>query len=347
MTRANLMAVGIVCLLAGHGVAGPGEYLKKPDAWFQSEEAKQIAANILSHQSDLGGWPKNISTTAKPDSGNRSDLKPTFDNGATTDELRFLARIHMVTRNVEYRKAFERGFDYILTAQYANGGWPQFHPPGNGYHRHITFNDNAMVRLMLFLRETATQDGYTFLDGDRRRRAQAAFDNGITCIIACQVRVNGKLTAWCAQHDEIDFRPRSARTYELATLSGAESVGITRLLMSLEKPSPEVVRAVHAAAAWFESAKVTGLRTTIVKDDKAPKGTNKLMVKDPSAPPLWARFYSIDSNKPVFSDRDGVPKTDLAEIGYERRNGYAWYGTWPQKLLAEEYPAWRAKYEAK
>ncbi len=69
------------------------------------------------------------------------------------------------------------------------------------------------------------------------------------------------------------------------------------------------------------------------KDPKAAKGTNKVVVRDPNAPPLWARFYNIETNAPVFADRDGIPKATLAEIGDERRNGYAWYGNWPQKLL--------------
>jgi hypothetical protein len=30
----------------------------------------------------------------------------------------------------------------------------------------------------------------------------------------------------------------------------------------------------------------------------------------------------------------------VKEIESERRNGYAWYGTWPEKLLKTEYPAW-------
>src|SRR4051794_36403389 len=40
-------------------VVSPGAYLKKPEAWFTTGEAKRIAGNILSYQSDLGGWPKN------------------------------------------------------------------------------------------------------------------------------------------------------------------------------------------------------------------------------------------------------------------------------------------------
>jgi hypothetical protein len=71
------------------------------------------------------------------------------------------------------------------------------------------------------------------------------------------------------------------------------------------------------------------------------------VVKDPAAPPLWARFYEIGTNRPIFSDRDGVAKHALAEIGYERRNGYAWLGTWPQHLLEREYPAWKQRVGAK
>src|SRR5262245_34061924 len=141
-------ALALLFLLAPAEVsAKPAAYLKKPDDWFAKAEAKRIADAILTHQSDLGGWPKNIDTTAAY-TGERKAIKPTFDNGATTDELRFLARIYKATEDDRYRKAFEKGLDYVLKAQYANGGWPQSHPPpARSYPRHITFNDHAMVRL--------------------------------------------------------------------------------------------------------------------------------------------------------------------------------------------------------
>ena len=28
-------------------------------------------------------------------------------------------------------------------------------------------------------------------------------------------------------------------------------------------------------------------------------------MQDPSAPPLWTRFYDLESSRPMFSDRDG------------------------------------------
>jgi PelA/Pel-15E family pectate lyase len=259
--------------------------------------------------------------------------------------LRYLAHMFQATKDETYRTAFLKGLDYILKAQYDNGGWPQFYPPhpGTPYQRYITFNDNAMVRLMLFLRDVHNQGLFQFVDADRRQKCQLAFDKGIDCILKCQIKVDGKLTAWCAQHDEKDFSPRIARSYELVSLSGSESVGITDLLMSLDRPSPELVQAVEGAVAWFEAAKIPGIRVERRPDSQAAKGFNKVVVQDSAAPPMWARFYEIGANRPIFSDRDGVAKHDLAEIGYERRNGYNWLDYWPRDLLAKRYPAWKAK----
>jgi PelA/Pel-15E family pectate lyase len=345
-----VVAGTILLSLSIPAVAGKGirPYLREPADWFKTAEAGQIAANILSFQSDLGGWPKNVDTTATRYSGDRNKLQPTFDNGATTDELRFLARIYDATHDQTYRSAFEKGFAYILKAQYANGGWPQYFPPGRKYPRYITFNDDAMVRLMEFLREVERSPLYEFVGVDRRKAARQAFDRGVECILKCQVKVGGKLggklTVWCAQHDEQDFSPRRARSYELPSLSGSESVGIVRLLMSLDSPDARVIQSVQAAVEWFKTAEIHGIRQDIRPDSRSPKGTNKVIVKDPDAPPMWARFYEIGTDRPMFVDRDGIPKYELSEIGYERRNGYAWLGNWPQRLLTTEYPAWLKRW---
>lgn len=327
--------------LAAGGGAAP--YLKKPDAWFSTAEAKRIATDILSYQSELGGWPKNTDTVDDVYKGDRKDLRPTFDNGATTDELRFLARCYNATKEESYQKTFSRGLAYILKAQYPAGGWPQFYPPGKGYARHITFNDGAMVRLLEFVREVNSAETYAFVPAAERKEAGEAFEKGIACILKCQIKVAGKPTVWCAQHDERDYSPSLARAYELPSFSGSESVGVTKLLMSLDRPSPEVIAAVDGAMAWFESAKLTGIRLDRKPDPKGPKGVDLTVVTDSSAPPLWARFYDLKTGKPMFCDRDGVPKASIAEIGYERRNNYAWYGNWPQSLLEKNYPAWKTR----
>ena len=65
-------------------------------------------------------------------------------------------------------------------------------------------------------------------------------------------------------------------------------------------------------------------------------------MSDPGAPPLWARF-TIETNRPMFSGRDGVKKYSLAEIERERRNGYAWYGNWGESV-AFRHHEWRQKW---
>src|ERR1041384_2473891 len=259
-------AILLILLLTSGVRAAPKQYLSKDDAWFAGAQARQIADNILSHQSELGGWPKNIDTTASPFTGDKKELKPTFDNSATTDELRFMARFYNAAKDERCRNAFEKGYDYILKAQYPTGGWAQFYPPDKQYHRYITFNDDDMVRLMNFLRETYTSPAYGFLDQERKGHAREEFEKGIQCILKCQIKVGGKLTAWCAQHDEKDYSPRPGRSYELVSISGGESVGIVRLLMSLEHPSAEVIQAVENAVAWFEAAKLKGIKVVMVED---------------------------------------------------------------------------------
>jgi pectate lyase len=316
-------------------------YLAEPDSWFRSLQGRQVLENVLSFQTTLGSWPKNIDNTSAAFKGDPSTLRGTFDNSATTSELQLLARAHSVAPDARIRTAFIKGLDHILAAQYPHGGWPQRFPPGDGYARYITFNDDTMVRLMNFLRNVSNTDDKALVDDRRRELASQAFDRGVDCILRCQIVVGGTLTAWCAQHDENDFRPRPARTYELASLSGSESVGITRLLMSIDKPSPDIMRAVEGAVAWFESAKLRGLKVDYRDDPRAPRGKDKVVVEDPSAGLLWARFYDIETNQPIFVDRDGIPKKHLSDIGYERRNGYGWLGTSPQSLLETDYPRWR------
>lgn len=337
MRRPPPVSIALALVLAMTPTAGAeafrwSRYQSKPDAWFRGEEGAEVARNLRSYQSDAGDWPKNLDTSARPYTGDRSRLHGTFDNGATVGETRFLARAFVAAGRSEDREAVLKALDHILAAQYPTGGWPQTSPPGKGYARHITFNDDTMINLMELLRDVANSDAFAFVDAPRREAARRAFDAGLACILRCRVVVHGKPTVWCAQHDEVTYEPRGARTFELASLSGSESARILALLMSLDDPSPEVVRAVHAGARWFEASKLLGIRI-------AAAGGDRKVVEDPNAPPLWARFYDLESNRPFFCDRDGVKKWSLAEIGAERRNGYAWYGAWGQSV-ASRYASW-------
>lgn len=316
--------------------------LRQPAAYYATAEARALAGKVLAHQTPSGGWPKNTDfATAAP----AAHADPTIDNGATTTPLHFLARVISASGKdaaPEWRAAFERGVDYLLAAQYPNGGWPQFFPLRKGYYTHITYNDDAMVHALEFVRDISEGKApFAFIDKERRARAEAEMAKGIECILRTQVREHGVLTVWCAQHDEKTLAPAWARNYEPPSLSGSESVGIVRFLMSIEKPSPEVVAAIESAVDWFAKHKITGFR---YERFQGPDGKpDRRLVADPAAPPLWARFYELETDRPLFVDRDRVFRYDHAELSRERRSGYSYCGGWAASLLAKDYPRWRER----
>jgi PelA/Pel-15E family pectate lyase len=263
----------------------------------------------------------------------KKDTDSTIDNGATYTQLSYLARVYTAQHQERHRESFLKGLDYLLKAQYPNGGWPQFYPDLSGYYKHITFNDNAMMGVMKLLRDTAAaKQPYAFVDEGRRAAAARAVEKGIDVVLKTQVIVNGERTVWCAQHDEVTLAPAPARKFEVVSLSGGESVEIVRFLMSIKNPSPAVIEAVESAVKWFEKSQLRGI-----------KWVDSTVVKDPAAGPIWARFYEIGTNRPIFVGRDSVVKYDVMQIEDERRTGYAWYVGEAAKLLEKDYPAWQKK----
>lgn len=315
--------------------------------WYASAEATAIAASIAQYQTPEGGWPKNTDMTRLPSKAFLDETKfdhraPTIDNGATTTQLHFLAQVLTAEPDDTLRAVFLRGFDYLLAAQYANGGWPQYFPLIPGYYTHITYNDDAMVNVLTLLRAVAQNKApYAFVDETRRAKAAAAVEKGLACILRTQVKQQGRRLAWCAQHDEYNLLPAWARNFEPPSLSGGESVGIVKFLMGVENPGPEIIAAVEGAVNWFKAVPVHGLR---VDETTGPDGKkDRHAVADPGAPELWARFYELGTNRPLFMGRDRVVHYDFNEIERERRTGYGYLGNWPADLLAKDYPRWRAK----
>ncbi|HKO93736.1 MAG TPA: pectate lyase [Polyangiaceae bacterium] len=320
-------------------------------AWYATAEARTVADNVLYYQNPDRGWPKNIDMTTRTAALGEQSM---IDNDATTTQIDFLARVYMASGCPAYGTAASAGISYLLDAQYENGGWPQRYPNPQGYPAHITYNDNAMVHVLELLRDVATHaERFAFVETATAVQAEGAVEQGIGCILATQVVTNGSKTGWCAQHDEVSLAPAQARSYELPSLSGSEGAALLRLLMSIEQPSPEVRAAVEGAAAWFDAVKLTGIRVQRVVDATQVSGEDRVVVEDPAAPPLWARFYELNTDRPIFSSRCEVPECaddpffmrrySLAEIENERRTGYSWYGNWPAQALAD-LPAWRARW---
>ncbi len=146
---------------------------------------------------------------------------------------------------------------------------------------------------------------------------------------------NGQPTVWAQQHDALTLAPVAGRNYEPAALSSGESADVLLYLMQLPHPSPAVIAAVNAGVAWLKNAVITGQEWV---GSRGTSGGRHLETK-PGATPIWARYYSITTEKPVFGDRDKTIHDDVSELSLERRNGYAWYSSGPQQAL-DAYATW-------
>lgn len=314
-----------------------------------------VADNMLLYQRSVGGWAKHIGEVkidykkklspaekaGVADDIGRNDA--TIDNDATTKEIRYLVAAYKKWNNKSYLAAAENGIRYLLKMQYPNGGFPQFYPDSSLYRSQVTYNDNAMINALNILWDVAhKKNDFEVVDGSLVAPCGVAIKKGIDCILKTQVKVKGKLTVWCAQYDKKSLQPAKARAFELASLSGSESVGIVKFLMKIAQPSKQVKEAINCAVQWFEQSKIVGYNFVDKPDPSLPKGRDRVLVTQAGSV-IWARFYDIDTNKPFFSGRDSIKKWDFADIEYERRNGYAWYGTWPRKLLEADYPKWLTK----
>jgi PelA/Pel-15E family pectate lyase len=356
IAMALLLAMNCAATAAVGILPAANQALKQPDSWFSSDDGRRLAENLLSWQNANGGWWKNYDASKPRPAGDipaRSDDGPagdneivwrntsTFDNGATYSEMRILARAARVLGDAKYKDAFNRGLKFIFESQYPNGGWPQRFPLQNNYGRHITFNDQAMIGVMDLLKDIAEgKPDFAFVSDSDRKHAGEAFDRGVDCILKCQIKVNGKLTAWCEQHDEITLAPANARTYELASISGDESAGIVLVLMRVKNPNQQIRDAIDAAVAWYDVTKIPGKRYDKVTDASG-KVTDRVLSDDPAGV-VWARFYEIETNKPFFCNRDGVKQDSLDKVSQERRAGYAWYGDWG-KPLPKAYAEWKKR----
>ena len=335
--------------------------LNQPAAWYGSTDAVRIAGIIVSFQTPAGGWSKNLNLTAQPRAPGESfapdnnsrypgkndfdaapashwDYVGTFDNDATVTELRFLAKVIAAgdTRQVKsLKKSFSHGMDYIFAAQYPNGGWPQVWPLQGGYHDAITCNDDAMINILNLLRDvSAGTNEFGFVAEKTRRLAAASLQRGLACVLASQITVNGHPTVWCQQYDPLTLQPVSARNYEMPSEASRESADIMLFLMAQPHPDAKIIESVNAAAAWFEKTRIRDMAFKVVP------GKGRRLVPTPGHGPIWARFYQIGTDSPIFGDRDKSIHDNVDEISDERRNGYAWFSDGPQKAL-DRYAEWK------
>lgn len=321
----------------------------RDDRRFRPNQIVEIADNLLQYQLPDGGWPKNLDPLVATPKAELKELlgrgleRSTLDNRNTYTQIEYLAKVYEQTQLDRFRAAAERGIDYLISEQRGSGGWRGADVDA------ITYNDDVMLGVMRLLRDTQTNAShFAWLDASRRQAAETALQRAIEATLRCQIVVEGEKTAWCQQHDHKTYAPVRARTYELPSICPIESTGIVRFLMEIANPTPEVVAAIDSAVAWIEAVQIKGIRierqaVTPVRYKYHTVRHDVIAIDDPKAPPTWARYYEIETNRPFFCNRDGVKVYRLDEVEQERRTGYGWYSSAPQKLLEVDYPAWKKR----
>lgn len=320
------------------------------DGNYSEDEIKIIneANNIITWQiPDNGGWDKDIDThksTPHVSGSYRTkgwtvNGKPlgTIDNGATYTEMEIIAKAYQINKDEKYVESLRKAIEFIKKLQGEKGGIAQVYPKRGQYSDYATINDNAMVKTLNVVDAISKNKApYTdMLTQAERNDCKQIFDKGVDFLLKSQIVVNGKKTAWCAQHDQVTYAPMPAREYELASISGSESVGVINLLLSLTD-NQDAQNAAMDAIRWFDSVKLENK----AYNNKASDGN---YIYDKQGSVIWYRFYDLQG-KGFFSDRKSNPKYaeyngyfyDIHEISEERRTGYSWMGSWP-KSLVEKY----------
>jgi hypothetical protein len=225
------------------------------------------------------------------------------------------------------REALEYGLAKMIAAQYPNGAWPQrydgqTHDPGKhpvrparipkdwahtwpkpDYGGYYTLNDQTQrdcIRTMLEAHKRL---------GDRRY-LEAARKGGEFLILA---RLPEPQPGWAQQYN-FDMEPAWARAFEPPAVCSSESAGAMRTLVELflETGDEKLLQPIPAFVAWLKRSEI--------------------------GPDRWARYYELETNKPIYGDRDGKIHHTLSEISEERQHGYAWQGSFgiPQAIAYYE-----------
>lgn len=317
---------------------------------INAQQTDSLAEKMLIYQLPNGAWSKSLDKKTAINyalpineeiikkAKERDDNYATIDNNATSKEINHLVKAYNSTQNKKYLIAAEKGIEYLLKMQYENGGFPQYYPNKAIYRKQITYNDNAMINALSVLYNTSKgADGFAVVKENLKNQSKIAVKKGVNCILKTQFVQNNVPSIWADQYNEVTLVPEKARAFEPASLASAESVAIVRFLMNLES-TPEIQSSIKNAIKWFNANKIEGYSYVTTKENS--KGRS---LKEDKNSVIWARFYDLTNNKPIFGDRDGSTTYNYNEISEERKNGYGWYTDNPEKLITKDYPKWLQK----
>ena len=326
-----------------------------PDLLNATQNPELFGKNITTWQMENGGWgSKGIESYMKPwdgeeDKSSFSCLKnscpvenlSTFDNNATTAEIRFLAYLFEHSESEENRSIFKSsvtlGVDFIINSQYESGGWPQVYPErysDGTYSNMVAFNDHSMVRVMLLLRDI--EDGYGPFSGELVEELSFAnisssLDLAMDYILNSQIIVEGEPTIWCQQHEPETYAPVHGRPYELPGRASWESSGVTALLLNWPDRSQRIENATSGAVQWFHDNVIMNKTYIYLTSGYWENGN----ITESDGGMMWYRFYNLTDDQFFMAGRDSVKVYHTWDLSVEMKTSYTWGGDWGSEIINE------------
>ena len=278
------------------------------------DAAKETARALVRGQLRSGGWDNRIefdpqvrtkySYRVDPVTDNKSFNTTTFDDDKTQSATRFLMQLdqELGFDDRAIHECVMYALDATLMAQYSCGAWPQrysggarpqryrggFDPsdsetrtasipgswsriyPGERYADHYTLNDDTLSDLIVTMLDA--WDVY-----DDQRYLDSAIRGGEFLLRA---QLPEPQPGWAQQYDH-DMHPAWARKFEPPAISGGESQGVMRTLLTL-----------HRRTAW-ETENASRFLEPI---PRAIEYFRRSLLDDGRL----ARFYELGTNRPLF-----------------------------------------------
>jgi PelA/Pel-15E family pectate lyase len=336
------------------------------DAWEASddreylEHARAAAQALVRGQMCSGGWDYLIEFDPekrklyqyRADANCAEDRRgvTNLDDNVTQAAVRVLMRVDRALgfKDKAIHEAALYALDKLLAAQYPIGAWPQrfkrppdaakfpvkraSYPaswerkwPGPDYQNHYTFNDNTDVDAIDMMLEAAR------VYGDGRYR-QSAEKGGQFILLA---QMPDPQPAWAQQYDA-EMHPAWARVFEPPSVTGGESQGVMRGLMTLYRETGE--------RKYLDPI---GKALEYLKRSAVPRGGEEIFRRIGPGPVL-ARFYELRTNQPLYITKGsrlvaaglGSRLVDGYEISYTPESVITHYnvlvsGAWLEEVEAD------------
>jgi len=247
------------------------------------------------------GWAYRVAKAAPKD---RAKNVTTLDDDTTQAALRFLMKLDFVLeqKDKQIHAAADYALKALLKAQYPNGAWPQRYSefpdpkdfpvkrasyprswprkhPKADYRSYYTFNDNTLADLIdtMFLAEQLY---------DHSKYRAAARKAGDFILLA---QMPDPQPAWAQQYNA-EMHPAWARRFEPTAVTGGESQGVIRVLLTLHHHTHDdkYLAPIGKALDYLERSLL-------------PNGQ-------------LARFYELKTNKPLYFTKDYVLTYDDSDM---------------------------------